>query len=132
MEKYNEHTPIPWVADLRGGCCAVYHKDREKDTNGLHSYDSRNIVYSNRDSHKVTDKEGIHWEMDIEAQENFAFIVESCNNYYRLKEQNEKLLSAINAISSELYDDDDKSRHLRSIIDQMKSTAFEAIKSCES
>lgn len=43
-------TKGPLVADLRGGCCAVYPVDRSEDTNGCHFDDNRNIYYSSKDS----------------------------------------------------------------------------------
>ena len=37
-----QFTKGEWIADLRSGCCAVYPKKNEGDTNGCHQYDKRN------------------------------------------------------------------------------------------
>ena len=60
-------TPGPWVADIRGGCAAIYPQDRANDTPGLHSDDSRNIAYSC----KGTKFNGMHWELDKSVEHDF-------------------------------------------------------------
>lgn len=79
MKEMNEpkHTPesLPWIADLRGGCCAVYPESRKTDTNGCHADDERNILYSS----KAAKFNGQHWEMDAETQRHFEYIVKACN-----------------------------------------------------
>lgn len=62
-------TPGPWIADLRGGCCAVYPESKEDQTPGCHKDDARNLFYSNKDA--VYCEEG-YWEMDKETQQNFV------------------------------------------------------------
>ena len=67
-----KHTPGPWVADLRSGCCAVYPKSREEDTAGCHIDDPRNVHFSSKGS--VYDRATGFWSMDEEAQENARLI----------------------------------------------------------
>lgn len=61
-----------WKADLRGGCCAVYPENLSNETNGCHSYDKRNIFYSDKDA-KYNDEKGC-WYMSEEAQANAVLI----------------------------------------------------------
>lgn len=65
-------TPAPWFADIRGGCCAVYQKNRANDTAGCHRDDDRNIVYSSKGARY--DEKLCHWVMDEETQANFTLI----------------------------------------------------------
>ena len=60
-------TPGPWVADIRGGCAAIYPQDRANDTPGLHSDDSRNVAYSC----KGAKFNGMHWELDKSVEHDF-------------------------------------------------------------
>lgn len=58
------------------------------------------------------------------------FIVEACNNYYKLKEQNEKLKAALQSISLSMsvhYDCSDGSEFI-----DMINIANKVLKSCES
>lgn len=41
-------TPGPWVADIRGGCAAIYPSCRTDDTPGCHYDDDRNITFSSK------------------------------------------------------------------------------------
>ena len=77
-----KHTNTPWVADLRNGCCAIYHESSKGDTNGCHSYDERNIIFSMKGA-KVDEKQG--WIMDEETQANFQRIVHCVNHFEQLK-----------------------------------------------
>ena len=61
-----------WKADLRGGCCAVYPENLINETNGCHSYDKRNIFYSDKDAKYNNEK--CYWEMSEEAQANAVLI----------------------------------------------------------
>lgn len=61
-----------WIADLRGGCCAVYPEDRKDDTNGCHSYDPRNIFYSGGGA-KYNKEKGC-WDQSEEIQANAKLI----------------------------------------------------------
>ena len=61
-----------WIADLRGGCCAVYPEKYKGETNGCHSYDKRNIFYSDKDA-KYNNEKG-YWDMSEEAQANAVLI----------------------------------------------------------
>lgn len=66
MEKF-KGTPGPWVADIRGGCAAIYPKDKSEYTPGCHSDDSRNVAYSC----KGAKFNGTHWELDDSVQHDF-------------------------------------------------------------
>ena len=67
-----QFTKGEWIADLRSGCCAVYPKKNEGDTNGCHQYDKRNIFYSNKGC-KYDEKNG-YWTMSQEEQANAQLI----------------------------------------------------------
>ena len=71
-----KHTKEPWMVDLRGGCCAIYAKDREHDKNGIGKDDDRNIAYSNKSSFFAD--EGF-WKMDEKTQIDFKRIVACVN-----------------------------------------------------
>lgn len=75
-------TKGPWLADTRGGCCAVYEASRADDTNGCHSDDDRNIYYSNRDAKY----NGLHWEMSEEATANAHLIAAAPEMFGVIKE----------------------------------------------
>jgi len=66
-------TPGPWVADLRGGCLAVYPISREHESPGLSMYHERNIHYSSQGA----EYNGMHWSMSEEAQSNARLIAAS-------------------------------------------------------
>ena len=78
-----------WKADLRGGCCAVYPENLSNETNGCHSYDKRNIFYSDKDA-KYNDEKGC-WDMSEEAQANAVLISAAPDMYFAL----ENLLSEL-------------------------------------
>lgn len=71
-----------WVADIRGGCCAVYEKSRENDTAGMHSDDERNIYYSSAGAKY----NGKHWEMSKEDIANAHLIAAAPDMYNLLSE----------------------------------------------
>ena len=73
LKRYEGHTPGPWVVDIRSGCCAIYQWEREKDTNGLHDDDSRNLFYSSKGARF----NGDHWEMDEETRANYRLIADA-------------------------------------------------------
>ena len=60
MEKFNEHTELPWVSDsvISG---------------------SRNIIKPND-----IDRDSFGW-CDFEKKEDFDFMIEACNSYYKNK-----------------------------------------------
>lgn len=60
-------TPGPWVADIRGGCAAVYPSCRADDTPGCHYDDDRNIAFSS----KGAKYNGMHWEIDGSFEHDF-------------------------------------------------------------
>ncbi len=60
-------TPGPWVADIRGGCAAVYPSCRADDTPGCHYDDDRNIAFSS----KGAKYNGMHWEIDGSVEHDF-------------------------------------------------------------
>jgi hypothetical protein len=105
MEKLEfKGTKGKWIADLRSGCCAVYPKDRELDTNGCHSYDPRNIFYSSKDS----EFNGSHWNMCKETQANaklFAAskdLLEACQFFLENGENRHSIKKAKQAIEKAL------------------------------
>jgi hypothetical protein len=73
-----KNTPIPWVADLRSGCAAIYPADRSDDTPGCHASNPRNICFSDKGAIYV---DGSHWEMDAQNQTDFAHIVRAVNSH---------------------------------------------------
>lgn len=60
-------TPGPWVADIRGGCAAIYPSCRYDDTPGCHRDDGRNIAFSS----KGAKYNGMHWEIDGSVEHDF-------------------------------------------------------------
>ena len=60
-------TPGPWVADIRGGCAAIYPSNRRDDTPGCHYDDDRNIAYSS----KGAKYNGMHWEINGSVEHDF-------------------------------------------------------------
>ena len=57
----------PWVADIRGGCAAIYPSCRSDDTPGCHRDDERNIAFSS----KGAKYNGMHWEIDGSVEHDF-------------------------------------------------------------
>ncbi len=57
----------PWVADIRGGCAAIYPSCRSDDTPGCHCDDERNIAFSS----KGAKYNGMHWEIDGSVEHDF-------------------------------------------------------------
>lgn len=66
MEKF-KGTPGPWVADIRGGCAAIYPSCRYDDTPGCHRDDARNIAFSSKGARY----NGMHWEIDGSVEHDF-------------------------------------------------------------
>ena len=66
----SEYTKGPWLADIRGGICAVYPERMANDTNGLHHDDERNI-YCSTSGAKYNGK---NWEMSKESIANANLI----------------------------------------------------------
>lgn len=135
-----KHTPLPWVADIRTGCAAIYPENRSDDSNGLNRHQDRNILYSDKGSAF----NGDHFIMDEETKGNVTFIVEACNNYYKLKEQNEKLKEALEKIQNPVLYLQKQAEASGAKIDGLmavalskdcewlKNIAYETLKSCES
>lgn len=67
MKSEFKGTPGEWIADIRGGCAAIYPKDRSDDTPGCHRSDERNIAYSC----KGAKFNGTHWELDDVVEHDF-------------------------------------------------------------
>jgi len=85
MEEF-KGTPGEWVADIRGGCAAIYQKEREDDTPGCHPHDERNIAYSC----KGAKFNGNHWELDPSVEHDFKVMAAA-----------PKLLAALHSIVNE-------------------------------
>lgn len=82
-----------WIADLRGGCCAVYPKHTEDETNGCHFYDSRNIFFSSKGA-SYDPRKGC-WSMSEEEQANAKLIAAApdlLNSLISLKERIDYLI----------------------------------------
>ncbi len=73
-------TPGPWVADIRGGCAAIYPSCRTDD---------RNIAFSS----KGAKYNGMRWEIDGSVEHNFNLMAAS-----------PELLAALHQLL-EIYDD---------------------------
>ena len=112
-----KHSPLPWAIIDRSG-------------------DGKVSFLGDKDDELVSQ---IDLDHNMNGDENEQFIVEACNNYYRLKEQNKKLLSALKNMTTlaeygvnvcaENSRQEEREGHadgLRSMIDDAK----EAIKSC--
>lgn len=82
-------TPGPWVADIRGGCAAIYPLCRTDDTPGCHHDDDRNIAFSSKNAKY----NGMHWEIDDSVERDFNLMAASPD-----------LLSALQQLL-EIYDD---------------------------
>ena len=67
MKNEFKGTPGPWVADIRGGCAAIYPKGRADDTPGCHSHDERNIAYSCKGARF----NGNNWQLDPSVEHDF-------------------------------------------------------------
>ncbi|WP_285315801.1 hypothetical protein [Providencia rettgeri] len=91
-----KHSPAPWVADIRSGCCAVYQKNRSNDTAGCHRDDDRNIVYSSKGARY--DEKLCHWVMDEETQANFTLIAAAPELLDALIELTESAKEAIDGL----------------------------------
>lgn len=85
-------TKGPWVADIRGGCAAIYPVCRNDDTPGCHADDDRNIVFSIRGAKY----NGMHWELDDSVEHDFNLMAASPD-----------LLSALQQLL-EIYDNSGK------------------------
>lgn len=66
-------TPGPWIADIRGGCAAIYPASCIDDTPGCHNGDSRNIAYSD----KGAKFNGVRWEIDASVEHDFKLMAAS-------------------------------------------------------
>ncbi|MGO0676014.1 hypothetical protein [Citrobacter werkmanii] len=65
-------TPGPWVVDIRGGCVAVYQNGRQKECDGCHRDDERNIAYSNKGAEY--DRVVGYWSMDKKTIRDFTLM----------------------------------------------------------
>ena len=73
-------TPPPWVADIRGGCLAVYPENRARDTPGVSRDHDRNVHYSGAGA----EYNGMHWTMSAEARANAHLIAAAPDLYAAL------------------------------------------------
>ncbi|EMR9403234.1 hypothetical protein WKN98_001638 [Escherichia coli] len=65
-------TPGEWIADIRGGCAAIYPKDRANDTPGCHYSDERNIAYSTKGANY--DVAAGYWNLDPSVEHDFRLM----------------------------------------------------------
>lgn len=112
-----KHTPLPWRMSF---------EEDEKKWYILTSAGSEICQIAR----KVTEVKGD--EMHNPTSQNADLIVEACNNYYKLKEQNEKLKEALIGIKSHIdfCSDEAWSDSLQSSGDY--KVMSETLKSCES
>lgn len=69
MNKF-KGTPGPWIADIRGGCAAIYPANCVDDTPGCHNDDHRNIAYSD----KGAKFNGMRWKIDSSVEHDFTLM----------------------------------------------------------
>jgi len=98
MEKF---TKGPWIADIRGGCCAVYAESREGDTAGCHSDDERNIFFSRN----CAEYNGNYWVMSDESIANANLIAAAPEMYAEIKADLERMLETQKLIEGKLVDE---------------------------
>lgn len=67
MENEFKGTKWPWIADIRGGCAAIYPAVCVDETPGCNNDDSRNIAYST----KGAKFNGMRWEIDSSVEHDF-------------------------------------------------------------
>lgn len=75
-------TPGPWIADIRGGCLAVYPAARENEFPGISCADDRNVHYST----KGAAYNGMHWDMCNTARANACLIAAAPELYEALRD----------------------------------------------
>jgi hypothetical protein len=124
MEKFNKHADIPYNSKVYINAC--------ENTTDLC------LV--------VPELGAIEFPFDYtpgKVDDTVKFIVEACNNYYRLKEHNEKLLSALEKIQNPVLYLQKQAQSQGASFDGLmavalskdcewlKSIAYEAIKSCQ-
>lgn len=100
LKQFKGHASGLWMADVRGGCLAVYPISKKNDTNGLHEGDDRNIHYSNKGAHYVDIPKGGYWEMDEEAGADARLIAAAPEMLAELK----ALYKAVDDITQILID----------------------------
>ena len=79
-----------WVADIRGGCCAVYELSKAEDTQGMQWDDDRNIYYSSLHAKW----NGNQWSMSEEAVAN-AHLLAAAPDLYKEIEQDIQWLESM-------------------------------------
>lgn len=83
-ENKTMYTKGPWVADIRGGCLAVYQKLRESEFNCLSSNSENVIHYSRKDAKFVENENGGWWEMSEQAIADAKLIAAAPDMYEAL------------------------------------------------
>lgn len=109
-----KHTPLPWIK-------------RQLHDDGMFFLESSKEQIGKPYGQEIL---GDDYFGDLSKEADCDFILEACNNYYKLKEQNKKLKEALKSITLSVsvhYDCTQGSefQHLVNI-------AFKALKSCES
>lgn len=105
-----KHIPTPYRLSFVGPICI-----------GIQSGDFYSSMVCNT---ILPDTDEEYAVQKVEIEDTAKFIVEACNNYYRLKEQNEKLLSATKECI-QIMDEECAAEEVYKILS-------EAIKFCES
>lgn len=111
-------TKGPWVADIRGGCCAVYEESRKDEQPGMHSDDDRNIYYSSSGANY----NGHYWAMSEEAEANAHLIAAAPAMYAMLEHMHKDIKKRITTLANS-YQKDEMINRFNSEIEQLLAEA---------
>jgi len=88
MEQINNHTPLPWLACHDGNCSCGMIWSKSEDL----------LVAATMSSCRMNETYNLGEGLKNDSEQfkaNTKFIIEAVNNYYRLKEENERLREAL-------------------------------------